>query len=69
VLLREQADRLTISVSNPENEKATVRVQLSGKLQGEGVRVSDDETRSSVLIELPDGMDAGKTITHTLLRP
>jgi len=68
VLLRESPDKLTISVSNPENKKATVRVDVSGRLRGEGVQVLDEEGRSRILVDLPDGMKAGSSVTRTLRR-
>ena len=69
VLLRELAEKLMISVSSPENEQATFRVDISGKLGGEGVRVLDGEDRSRVVVDLPDGMQAGSSVTRTVLRP
>lgn len=68
VLLRESPDKLTISVSNPENKKATVRVDLSGRLRGEGVQALDGEGRSRIVVDLPGGMKAGSSVTRTLLR-
>jgi len=69
VLLRELGGKLAISVSNPANKKAAVGVIVSGKLQGEGVRVLAGGAKTRLVVDLPDGMTAGSTVTRTLLRP
>jgi len=69
VLVRELADRLAVSVSNPENQESTVSMEIPGALRGEGVEVIEGPLRSRVTFDLPGGMDAGKSITRTLLRP
>jgi chondroitin AC lyase len=67
-LIRRLPDRLVISVSNPENKQATVRVQVDGKWAGEGVELIDGPPRSRLTIELPTGPEAGSTVSRTLLR-
>jgi len=69
VLLREFPERLVVSVSNPENQEATVSMEIPGALGGDGVEVIEGPLRSRVTFDLPGGMDAGKSITRTLLRP
>ena len=69
VLLRELEDKLMISVSNPANEKATIHVDLTGRLHGDAVNEPDDEARLQFVFELPDGMQAGSSVTQTLPRP
>ena len=69
VLLRESGGKMAISVSNPANEKAAVGVTVTGKLQGQGVRVLDGGARSRLVVDLPGGLTAGSTVTRTLLRP
>jgi len=68
VLLRELPGKIELSVSNPENKAATVQVDLSGKLLGEGVETVGDPPRSRVYLDLPEGMNAGKSVTRTFLR-
>ncbi len=68
ILIRELPGKLLISVSNPENKQATVRIQMDGRWAGEGVEVIDDQPRSRLTIELPGGPEAGSTVTRTLLR-
>jgi chondroitin AC lyase len=68
VLLRESADRVEISVSNPVNEMTSVTVEVSGEFRGDSVEVLHDPLRSRVVLTLPDGLEAGKSVTQTLLR-
>ena len=64
VLLRESPEKLAIAVSNPRNEKATVQVEVSRPLDGEGVEVLNGSVRSRITLELPGGMEAGKSVTR-----
>jgi len=68
-LLRELPDRLVISVSNPENQQATVAMEIPGALRGEGVEAIEGPARSRVTFDLPGGMEGGKSVTRTLLCP
>jgi chondroitin AC lyase len=68
VLLRECPERLVVSVSNPKNEPLTVSMEINEKLSGDGVQLRDDPTCSRAIFALPGGMDAGKSVTRTLLR-
>jgi len=64
VLLRELPEKLTISVSNPRNEQATIHVEVSRPLKGDGVETPDGPASSRVTFELPGGMEAGKSMTR-----
>ena len=68
VLLRETPDELVISMSNPENKPATVRVEVNGEWGGEGVEVVNDPPRARVTFDLPGKAMAGSSLTRTLAR-
>ncbi len=65
VLLREMADEMTFSVSNPKNEQAKVIVEVSERLLGEGVETLEGSSRSRIAFDLPDGICAGKSVIRT----
>ena len=64
VLLQVENDACTLSVANPENRPSVVTVTLTCELAGNTVRVQDGTSR--ITVALPDGMDAGKSVTQTL---
>jgi chondroitin AC lyase len=65
VQLKELPERLLISVSNPRNEQATVQLDVSRSVTGNGVRALDGPARSRITFELPGGMEAGKSVTRS----
>jgi hypothetical protein len=48
VLLKESPEKLIISVSNPKNEQATVQLDVSRPLDGEGVEILNGSVRSRI---------------------
>ncbi len=62
LLVRKEKDTYAISIANPENKPARVTVDL---------QITDSTTRTSAanvhkwhhVVQLPDGLDAGKTVT------
>jgi chondroitin AC lyase len=64
VLLKESPEKLLISVSNPRNEQATVKLDVSRSLAGDGADVLNGPGRSRITFELPGGMEAGKSVTR-----
>jgi hypothetical protein len=64
VLLKESPESLLISVANPGNEQATVQLDVSRSLEGDGVAVQNGPGRSRITFELPGGMEAGKSVTR-----
>lgn len=69
VLLQERSGKLDVAVSNPKNEAATVSLEISGTLRGDGVEVLDNAARSRVTFDLPAGPHAGESTTRTFRRP
>jgi chondroitin AC lyase len=69
VLLREHDERLTVSVSNPENQKATVRVEIVARGRSQGKSVPEAGARVEIVVELPDGLEAGRAVTRSVTRP
>ncbi len=65
VLLKESPEKLIVSVSNPRNEQATIHLDVSRLLDGEGVEILNGSVRSRVTLGLPGGMEAGKSVTRT----
>jgi len=65
VLLKESPEKLAVCVSNPRNEQATVQLDFSRWLEGDGVEVLNGPVRSRVTFELPGGMEAGKSVTRS----
>jgi chondroitin AC lyase len=68
-LLRSSPEKLLVSVSNPRNEQATVRLDVSRSLEGDGAEVVSDKGRCRITFELPGGMDAGKSVTRAYAAP
>jgi len=66
VLVRKLPEALAISVSNPANEGQAVVVEVSRKLEGRGVEVAADGAGSRVSFELPDGQQAGRSVSRTV---
>jgi hypothetical protein len=64
VRLKESPEKLLISVSNPRNEQATVQLDDSRSLEGDGADVLNGPGRSRITFELPGGMEAGKSVTR-----
>ena len=68
MLLREMPDQLVISISNPENKAATVRLEVDGEWAGDGVEMSNDPPRATVAFQLPGEAMGGSSVTQTLAR-
>lgn len=58
LLVRQQEGRLAVTVANPENKPAAVRVTV---VAGDGQPASKE-----LVIELPEGHDAGSSVTRTV---
>ena len=62
-----------ISVSDPNRELAKIHLRLSAKIQKQGENFqaawNDDEEMSEVVISLPQGDYAGKSVTVDLRTP
>jgi len=63
LLVRELPDRLRVAAANPRNEALTLHVAVNRPLEGEGVEAGADEGASRITLELPGGMDAGRSVT------
>jgi hypothetical protein len=58
LLAQEQDGRLTVTVANPENKAVVVRATIVA---------ADGQTASKELVvDLPDGYDAGSSVTRTI---
>ena len=68
VLLREMPGQLVISMSNPKNKPATVRMEVGGVWGGEGTETLSDPPRARVTFQLPGEAMAGSSVTRTLVR-
>ncbi|MBN2475519.1 MAG: polysaccharide lyase 8 family protein [Pirellulales bacterium] len=66
VLLHESGDGLAISLANPENKGASVCVEINRKLRGEQAQLLAGEDRTRITLELPDGLNAGSSVTRLL---
>jgi len=65
VLVREMPENMTISVSNPTNEEAAVIVEVTKRLQGEGVETAEGQIGSRITFNLPNGIYAGRSVTRS----
>ncbi len=68
MLLRQTPSELAISLSNPENRAGTVCVDVSETLHGEGVHAAPDAAGSRIVVDLPEGMAAGSSVTRVFRR-
>jgi len=59
---------LSISVSNPKDEKITLGVEVNLKLKGDGVHTLPDKSLSRIIFDIPDGMYAGRSMNKTVYR-
>ncbi|MFT5086648.1 MAG: chondroitin AC lyase [Candidatus Latescibacterota bacterium] len=62
LLLRRQGNRLYVSVANPQNEYMELAVTISQRISGEEVTTLPNGG-SRLVLELPDGMEAGRSAT------
>jgi chondroitin AC lyase len=65
VLLHTDDSGCTLTFSNPRNEPVTIGVEINGSFGGPSVETT--ETGSRVTVSLPNGWDAGKSVTVALL--
>ena len=68
VLLREMSGQLVISMSNPQNKPAAVRMEVAGEWGGEGTEMLSDPPRARATFQLPGEGMAGSSVTRTLTR-
>jgi len=66
VLIRELPGMLSISVSNPKDEKIILSVEVNLKLRGDGVHTLPDKSLSRIIFDIPDGMYAGRSMNKTI---
>lgn len=67
LLWREDAEGVTVAVSNPENEPGTIEVEVGEILIGGGARAAEGST--VLTFELPGGLEAGRSVVKRLMRP
>jgi chondroitin AC lyase len=64
VLLQESPEKLLISISNPRNEEATIQLEVSRSLAGDGVELLNGPGSCRITVALPNEMEAGKSVTR-----
>ena len=69
LLARELAGELAISLSNPENQAATVRVQLSAAGGGGASEPRTAGAQCHIAVDLPVAMQAGASVTQRVPWP
>lgn len=67
LLVREKSGSLVLAVSNPENRPLTVQIEVNRHLEGDGCQWMGDRKLSRVVVELPAGEDAGKSVVRRLV--
>jgi chondroitin AC lyase len=63
LLVQKQGNELNISLSNPNNEPLTVGMEVNRSLLGKGVTPLKDERSSKIVMHLPAGQQAGKSVS------
>jgi chondroitin AC lyase len=66
IMLEEIGRERRLSLSNPENEPCTVNVRITARLDGPGCRWMAGSKTTKASIELPAGIEAGRTVVVTL---
>ena len=71
VMLKTDGEKVkTISVSDPNRELRKMHISLSEKIEKKGENFNawwnSEEKVSEITIDLPDGFDAGKSVTINL---
>jgi hypothetical protein len=67
-LVRETADSVVLSVSNPLNAAATAHLSLTVQLTGPGAVWNAQQGTTTATFTLPTGMDAGKSVVQAYYR-
>lgn len=65
-LWQRTAAGLSVSLCNPENQQASITVEIAGQYAGPGATRTDDGRKTRLVFRLPGGPEAGRTQTCQL---
>jgi chondroitin AC lyase len=67
LLIRKEARGLTVSLSDPTQKLKSIRLKINGVYKSsDGSAVAQKDGKSEIIIALPSGNEAGKTVTKKL---
>lgn len=66
VILKRENKRIAVSVSDPTQTLTEFRLKISGKYSAEGIQYTQKSNETTLYIALPQGAEAGKTVTIEL---